>query len=187
MQKRLLKNAELNYSKRVLDIVQFGSSVIEGKEPRDIDIAVIFDKLPVKEQLEEAQIIKKQLKSYFDKEVHINAFDLCSFFDEGNFSRESILFYGISLIDGSKFSEKFGLDSKIQIIYSLEDLHKRDKIRFNYLLSGKSGKYGLLRKYNGYLLAPGVIEIPPGMEEIFINEIRKITSKFKVKKVFYTK
>ncbi len=187
MQKKLLKNVQLNYSKNVIDIVQFGSSVIESKEPRDIDIAVIFDKISVKEQLEEAQKIKKQLKNLFDKEIHINAFDLYSLFSEGNFSRESILTYGISLIDGNAFSEKFGLKPRVQIAYSLENLHKRDKIKFNYLLSGKGGKYGLLRKHDGHLIAPGVIEIPPKVEEFFINQIKKMTSRFDVKKIFYTK
>ena len=45
------KKPELNYSKDVFDIVQFGSSVKEGENPNDLDIAVIFNKIPLKEQL----------------------------------------------------------------------------------------------------------------------------------------
>ena len=60
MQKLWQEKLKLNYSKNVFDIVQFGSSVIEGENPRDLDIAVIFQKIPLKEQLEEAQKIKKQ-------------------------------------------------------------------------------------------------------------------------------
>ena len=60
-QKLWQKKLKLNYSKDVFDIVQFGSSVIEGEAPNDIDIAVIFNKIPLKDQLNQAQKIKIQI------------------------------------------------------------------------------------------------------------------------------
>ena len=48
MQKLWQTKLKLQYSKEVLDIVQFGSSVLEESNPKDIDIAVIFDKTPIK-------------------------------------------------------------------------------------------------------------------------------------------
>jgi predicted nucleotidyltransferase len=184
MQKKLQKKLELNYSKNVLDIVQFGSSIVAGKLPNDIDIAVIFQKIPLKEQLEEAQNLKNQISKYFDKPIHIQSYDLYSLFQKGNFASESILFYGRSLIFNRYFSELFGITPKIQISYSLVKLEKKDKVRFNYLLNGKGGSYGLLREYFGRLLNPGLIQIDPEYEHIFVNSLAQITKEFKVNKIF---
>lgn len=184
MQKLSLKKLKLKYSSDVLDIVQFGSSVIEGAEPRDIDVAVIFKKISLKDQLNQSQDIKKQLRKKFELPIHIKAFDLYSFFDKANFARENILFQGVSLISEKSFAEKFGFTPKIQISYSLRDLEKKDKVRFNYLLNGRQGSYGLLRKYGGRLVKPGLIEIFPRYEKVFISAIKKISSKVNLIRTF---
>lgn len=187
MQENLLKKQKLRYSKNVIDIIQFGSSVLVGTSPRDIDVAVIFLKIPLKEQLEESQKIKKQLQKKTKLPIHIKSYDFYSFFDKGNFAQENILFYGKSILTKKNFSETFGLTPSLEIFYSLENLEKKDKIRFNYLLSGKKGKYGLLRKYSGKLLKPGLIEIKPEHEILFSEAIKKIISNFEIKKVFEIK
>ena len=51
------------------------------------------------------------------------------------------------------------------------------------MLNGKKGEYGLLRKYEGKLLNPGLIEIFPEHEFIFINSIKKITDDFELRRV----
>lgn len=183
MQKLWQKKLKLKYSKDVFDIVQFGSSLIEGKLPNDIDVCVIYNKIPIKEQLLQSQAIKKQLEEFSDIPIHITSFDLYNFLDTSNFAREGILFYGKSLIFGDNFSKRFGLTSKIQIYYSLEKLEKKDKIRFNYMLNGKGGEYGLLREYKGDLLKPGLIEILPESEDIFSQKIKGFGVEFKVEKI----
>jgi predicted nucleotidyltransferase len=187
MQKNLQKKPELSYSSNVLDIVQFGSSIFESSKPSDIDIAVIFKNIPLKQQLEEAQKIKRQLETRFDLPIHIKSYDFYSFFDKGNFSRENILFYGKSLLYHGSFAENLGLISKLQIYYSLKNLKKKDKIKFNYLLKGRGGKYGLLRKYGGFLVKPGMIEINPKYEKIFSEQISLLISDFVIKKVLLNK
>ena|SRR3989344_6129347 len=177
------KKLKLHYGKDVLDIIQFGSSVIEGKDPNDVDIAIIFNKIPIKDQLIQAQNIKKQLQKTSDLPIHIKSFDLYSFFEKANFAKDNILLYGRSLIYGKYFSNSFGLEPKILIKYILTNLKKKDKVRFNYLINGKGGSYGLLKKYGGKLLSPGLIEISPEFEEIFLNSMKKITSNIKVIKV----
>lgn len=184
MQNLWQKKPKLNYNENIFDIVQFGSSVIEKRDANDLDVAVIFKKTSMKEQLLEAQKIKKQLKEYCEIPIHISSFELESFFDKSNFSREGILFYGISLLSGDFFAKKFGLTPRLQISYSLISLKKKDKVRFHYQLQGKGGKYGLLRKYGGKLLEPGLIAISPTHEEIFVQAVKKITSEFKVQRVF---
>ncbi|MDP3027063.1 MAG: hypothetical protein Q8N63_05105 [Nanoarchaeota archaeon] len=180
MQKLWQEKLKLNYSKSVFDIVQFGSSVIEGENPRDLDIAVIFHKIPLKEQLEQAQIIKKQLQKLIEIPIHVSTFDLYSLFESSNFAKENILFYGKSLVSKDYFAKKFGFSPRIQIFYSLKDLKKKDKIRFNYMLNGRKGEYGLLREYKGRLLCPGLIEVFPEHREIFVKSIKKITNSFKI-------
>ena len=187
MQSHWLKKPELNYSKKVFDIVQFGSSIIEGKEPNDLDVAVIFRAVPVKEQISEAHEIKNQLKKFTNLSVHISSFDLYSLFNEGNFAREGILIYGKSLISGSYFSEKIGFVPKIHISYRLNDKEKKDKVRLNYILNGKGKKYGLLREYGGQIISPGLIEIEPSFEDIFTESVKKVTSNFEVKKLLLHK
>lgn len=185
MQNIWLKEPKLIYNKDIIDIVQFGSSIMKSSSPNDVDIGVIFKNLTLKEQLEESQKIKNQLQTFTSLSIHIKSFDLQTFFDKGNFARENILFYGKSLIKKDYFSKLFSLTPKIQISYSLKDMKKKDKIRFNYMLNGKMGQYGLLREYEGRLMAPGLIEISPEFENIFIEKIKTITNNFKVKRVLY--
>ena len=185
MQKLWLKKPKLNYSKNVFDIVQFGSSVFEASKPNDIDIAIIFNKIPVKEQLEQAQLIKKQIQKISELPIHITSFDLYSFFDKANFAKEGILFYGKSIISGGYFANKLGLTPVIQISYILKDLKKKDKIRLNYMLNGRQGEYGLLREYKGELVKPGLIEISPEYEEIFVSSIKTFTQNFNSKRLLY--
>jgi len=183
MQKLWLKKPKLKYNHDIFDIVQFGSSVEEEKKPNDLDIAVIFNQIPIKDQLNQAQEIKRQLEKISEIPIHITSFDLYSLFNSSNFAKESILFLGKSLIFGDNFSKRFGLSPKIQIYYSLQNLKKKDKIRFNYMLNGRGGEYGLLREHKGELLKPGLIEIDPEYENIFINSIKEFDIKFKVKKI----
>lgn len=183
MQKLWLKKLKLNYSLEIFDIVQFGSSVEEGKVPNDIDIAVIFYKIPIKDQLNQAQEIKKQLGNYSEIPIHITSFDLYNFFDNSNFAKESILFLGKSLIYKDNFSKRFGFNPKLQIYYSLNKLQKKDKIRFNYMLNGKNKKYGLLRKFQGEILKPGLIEINPEFRHIFIDSIKEFNIPYKIRKI----
>lgn len=184
-QKLWQKKFKLNYSKDVIDIVQFGSSVMEDSKPNDIDIAVIFEKISLKEQLLQAQNIKKQLQKYTELPVHIKSFDLYSFYNPANFARENILYYGKSLISKDYFAIKLGLKPRIQIFYSLNNLEKKGKVKFHYMLKGKKNKSGLLNKYGGSLLKPGLIEIYPEYEHVFIASIKKLISKYTLKKILY--
>lgn len=179
-----LRKLKLNYSSDILDIVQFGSSIFENSDPNDIDIAVIFKKIPIKKQLEEAQKVKYELQKETELKIHMSSYDLYSLFDKSNFAREGLLFYGKSLVNRKNFAQKFGLSPKIQIRYDLSNLEKKDKIKFNYTLSGRGGNYGLLKKYGGRLLAPKIIEIAPEYENIFIDRLGKMTRKLEVEKIF---
>jgi len=185
MQNLWLKKTKLNYSKDVFDIVQFGSSIMVDSSPNDIDIAVIFFNIPIKEQLIQSQLIKEQLQKNSELLIHIKSYDLYFFFDESNFAKENIIFYGKSVIANDYFAKKLGFNPRIQISYSLKNLKKKDKIRFHYLLKGKKGNYGLLKKHGGSLINPGLIEIYPEYESVFIEPIKKLATNFKVKRILF--
>jgi len=175
---------KLTCPKGVVDIVVFGSAVFGMDGARDLDISVIFEKIPLKVQLECSQKIKNELKKKVDKEIHISSFDFYSLLNEGNFARDGILFYGKSLISGKNFSENFGLVPKLRIKYDLKDLEKKGKVRFNYLLNGKQGNYGLIKKYGGKIVSPGVLEISPEYERIFTEKMKNVTDKLTLEKCF---
>src|SRR4030042_3539701 len=181
------KKLKLNYNKEVIDIVQFGSSVFEEGNPKDIDIAIIFEKIPLKDQLKERQNIKNQIQKQAELPVHVESFDFYSFFDKGNFAKQGILFYGKSIIKGNNFAENFGLIPKLRISYVLKDLEKKDKVKFNYLLNGKKENYGLLRKYKGGIISPGVVETIAENEKIFLEQMKKITNNLSIDRIFSIK
>jgi hypothetical protein len=178
------KKLKIKISQNIIDIIQFGSSIFLDSKPNDIDIAVIFNKITLKEQLNESQKIKEQLNQQTDIPIHIKSYDFYSLLDKSNFAREGILFYAKSLITQKNFTEHFGLIPKLRIQYNLSNLEKKEKVKFNYTLSGKQGKYGLLKKYNGKLIAPKTIEINPEHEKIFIQKLKKITNKIETKRIF---
>jgi predicted nucleotidyltransferase len=184
MQKLWQKKLKLNYKNNVIDIVQFGSSVLEESNPKDMDIAVIFKEVSIKIQLEERQEIKRQIEKLTEFPVHIESFDINSLFLESNFARQGILFYGKSIITGENFAERFGIIPNLQISYVLKDLKKKEKVRFNYLLNGRGGNYGLLRKYGGKIIYPGVLETLPKNELIFTKAMKEITNNIKLKRIF---
>ncbi len=184
MQKLWLEKLKLNYSPNVIDIVQFGSSIFENSNPNDIDIGIIFNKISLSKQLEETQNIKKQLQNKTKLKIDAKPYDLYSLLNPSNFAREGIIFYGKSLITHKEFSKIFGITPKLRIKYDLSNLEKKDKIKFNYTLSGKQKKYGLLKKYNGKLIAPKIIEINPEHENIFIQKLKTITNKLEITKIF---
>ena len=128
--------------------------------------------------------MKKQIEKLTSFPVQVESFDLESFFQEGNFARQGIMFHGKSILNGKYFAEKFGMVPKLRVSYVLKNLEKKDKVRFNYLLSGKQGNYGLLKRYGGKLIYPGVIETSSDNEKVFVEKMKKITDKINVEKIF---
>lgn len=171
MQKHLLKRPEQKFEK-VLDIIQFGSSILYDAEPNDIDIAVLYEQIPLKEQLITSQRIKKSFETQTSIPIHINSYSYQTLLDQGNFAKESII-SGISLFSGDFFAKKLNLIPEIHIFYSLLKLDKAGKVRFNYFLHGKSGKGGFLTEEIGRLVKPGYVILNPLYEKVFFKKIKE--------------
>ncbi|MBI2109668.1 nucleotidyltransferase domain-containing protein [Candidatus Woesearchaeota archaeon] len=141
----------------IFDIVLYGS-VVKGKQvPNDLDIVVIFREGSLKERLTKIQLIKKKIIS--EKKIDIKGILWEDLFQEPFFARSGILVEGISLFDNKPFSRKIGFEGFVIFIYNLKNKSHTEKVKFNYILSGRKER-GIVEKMEGNHLAPGVIQIP---------------------------
>ncbi|MBT4538775.1 nucleotidyltransferase domain-containing protein [Candidatus Woesearchaeota archaeon] len=154
--KKCLKN-ELKEND-IFDIVVYGSMVKGKARPGDIDILVIFTQGTLKERLSKLQVIKKKIK--FDN-VDVKAVLWNELFDPAFFAKTGIFLEGVSLKNLKKFSLKIGFSAFSLFTYNLKDKLHREKVKFNYVLSGR-GSEGIVKKLAGEHLGPGVIKIPIG-------------------------
>jgi len=159
----------------IFDIVIYGSAV-KGKDiPRDIDIAVIFRTGSLRERLQRAQEIKRKIKS--EQKIDIKGILLEELFKSDFFARTGIFLEGISIFDGKKFANKIGLDASVIYIYNMKDKTHTEKVKFNYILSGRNTK-GLLALLKGKHLAPGVVEMPVSASLEFESILERHKIKF---------
>jgi len=142
--------------KSIFDIVLYGS-VARGKiNYRDIDIAVIFKSGNLKERLDKIQKIKQKVNL---NNLDIKALLLEELFQDEFFARSGIFLEGISISSGENFSKKMGFEGWVLFVYNLKNKNHTEKVKFNYLLSGRNS-VGMVKKLKGKPLAPGVVQIP---------------------------
>lgn len=153
--KKCLKSEK--FDKTIFDIVLYGS-VAKGKfKPEDIDIIVIFRKGTLKERLQKIQSIKQKIK--VGKKIDIKGILWEELFQEQFFARSGIILEGVSLFDGNPFSYKIDFEGFVLFIYGLRNKSHTEKVKFNYVLSGRKD-IGMVKRLEGKHIAPGVIQIP---------------------------
>ena len=178
MLEELKKCVKSRLNNKVFDIVVYGSLVKGKYEPEDIDMAVIFKDGLLNERLEIIQQIKRRIK--IDNKIDIKGFLLADLFKPEFFGRSGIFFEGISLIDGKPFSNKIGFNGVVIFFYNLKNKNHTEKVKFNYLLSGRKNKEGLIKLFEGKQLAPGVFKLP-------IKNSIKFEEVLKKNEIFYSK
>jgi predicted nucleotidyltransferase len=142
--------------KNIFDIVLYGS-VAKGKlNPRDVDIAVIFKSGNLKERLDKIQKIKQKINL---KNIDIKALLLEELFQEEFFARSGIFLEGVSIFSGEIFAKKIGFKGWMLFIYNLKGKTHTEKVKFNYLLSGRNSS-GIIDKLKGKQISPGAVHIP---------------------------
>ncbi len=144
--------------KEVEDVIIYGSSVKGKSAPRDIDIMVLFLKMPLKKRLEITQSLKNRLKEQFDS-IDVKSMNVLDFFDTAFLARQGILLEGISLIKNKPLANLLGFRSFMIFTYNLSNLNQTEKIKFNYALNGRNGE-GVLQSSKGISLGKGVVQIP---------------------------
>lgn len=141
----------------IFDIVLYGSSVKGKENPADMDIAVIFRSGSLKDRLSKVQLIKRKIK--LDKKIDIKGILLEELFKPEFFARSGIFLEGMSIFDGKYFSEKIGFSGFVLFNYFLTGKTHTEKVKFNYVLSGRKEK-GIVSYLEGKQIAPCVVKIP---------------------------
>tara|TARA_Y100000310_G_scaffold332444_1_gene408026 strand:- start:1827 stop:2504 length:678 start_codon:yes stop_codon:yes gene_type:complete len=156
--KKVLESEKKN--NRLFDIIIYGS-IVKGKDsPGDIDILVIFNEGNLRQRLNEIQRIKSRILSKFSKKkIDIKQSLLKDIFNPEFFAKTGIFLEGYSIFRGRKFSETLGFEPYSLFTYSLKGLSHTQKVKFNYLLAGRTTE-GLLKEFKGERLVNGAVKVP---------------------------
>lgn len=175
--KKILKSEKNN--KKIFDIILYGSATRNEQKYNDIDVVIIFLEGNLEYRLEVVEKIKDKIK---DKTVDIKQVLLKELFSPSFLARTGLLIEGISLFDGKKIAEKIGFQSYGLFFYTLEGLNHTQKIKFNYILSGRTTK-GVIEQLNGQRMTSGAIKIPVENAQIFKDILEKNKIKYAYKNV----
>jgi len=156
---KLRKCLKTEKDESIFDIVVFGSLVKGKLSPRDADIMVIFLNGSLKERLGKIQTIKNHLNKKIDDPVDMKQMLLKDLFSAEFMARTGVLLEGFSIFKGRKFCQTLGFDSFTIFWYNLKQLSHTQKVKFNYILAGRSQK-GVVEMFQGKRLAGGVVKIP---------------------------
>lgn|SRR3989338_1225207 len=161
--------------KAVFDIIIYGSAVKGKEKARDVDILVIFLDGSLRERLDKLQKIKSDIKNLVndlkDLTLDIKQIQLKELFSSEFFARTGIFLEGVSVFKDNRFSELFGFRPFTLFWYSLKNLTHSQKVKFNYILSGRGAK-GVIEELGGDRFVNGAVKIPIEHSLIF-EEILK--------------
>ncbi|MBI2124375.1 nucleotidyltransferase domain-containing protein [Candidatus Pacearchaeota archaeon] len=165
--KNKLKGIDLT---EIADILLFGSAV-KGKEfPADADICIIFRKKANPLLLNE---ISSRLEGI---NAHISSLTIDNFFRNPHSLSRAILVEGESILTGKKLAKNLGFSSVFIYSYELSNLKPSGKVRFVYLLKGRKGEMGIIKKNGGEWLADSCFIVPSEND----NDISNIFKKWRV-------
>ena len=160
--------------KSIFDIIVYGSFVKGKENAKDVDIVVIFSEGTLRERLDKIHDIKNKLK-HMGKEIDIKQITLNKLFETDFFARTGILKEGISVFKDTQFSETLGFKSYSLFWYNLNGLTHTQKVRFNYILSGRKDMKGMIKELKGERLVSGAVKIPI-LKSLEFEEILKANS-----------
>jgi len=176
---KLLGNEKKDHT--IFDIVLYGSSVKGATTPRDLDIAVLFREGTLKERLSKIQGIKKRI-TVLNKNVDIKGILLEELFQKEFFGRSGLIIEGISLLDRKSIASKLSLKGFVLFTYRLKDKTHTQKVKFNYILSGRNGE-GIVKKMEGEHVSPGTVIIPINRSLEFEDVLKTHTIDYSKKRV----
>ena len=162
MLENLRKKLDLSWIKanNIWDIAVYGSFARGKSESRDIDIAVIMDKITsVKEKMEISQKIRHMIS---EKKINfdVKVVDMNDFLNPGFLAREAIFAEGYSILKNDYVAERFGFTAVAIMEYSLKGLSPSKQKMFYYALQGRKKGTGILAEKNGRIVSKGVVQIP---------------------------
>lgn len=156
-------------NKELVDVVLFGSAVKGKTKPKDIDICLIF-----KENIDLSLV--KEINTKLGENIHVSSLTVKNFFNKKHSLAQTLLFEGISLISEKKITDVYSLKSYSLYYYDLSKMDKSSKVRLVYVLKGRKGEDGLVKKFDGAFLVPGCFIVPVDKD----YEIKEVMDKWKV-------
>ena len=134
----------------IKDIILFGSIRKGKKNPKDIDILIIF-----------TEHINKKIEQELKQEINLSTTDINSLtvkeLEETSFiAKEGIYLEGLSLISKKAINETMGFNSVAFIKYTLTMTGSK-RVRFYYALQGRGTEKGFLNTLNAKRYAESVI------------------------------
>lgn len=168
--KRVAKNIR---DENILDIFVFGSFVKGKIRPKDVDICIVFLK----------KIDNSKVDEFYSKcselgfNVHVSPLIAENFFSETHSLVTTIIYEGISLLDGKSMAKRYGLESWTLYSYDISDMKPSEKVKFVFTMKGRERGKGLVNGYGGFFISPGCFLIPINKD----SEIKEVLDHWKVK------
>ncbi|MEK6937526.1 MAG: nucleotidyltransferase domain-containing protein [Nanoarchaeota archaeon] len=167
---QLKHNWKSRWKDELIDILIFGSAVKGKLSPNDIDICLIFKDQP------NLRLVK-EVESLLGEKYHVSFLNAENFFQEVHSLSKTIFFEGASIITGKKLPEAYGLVPKLLYAYDLSPEAPSKKVRFVYLLRGRNGSEGLVKKFGGGFVSNSAFFIPLEKDK----EMQEVLDQWKVK------
>jgi len=166
-------------NKNIWDIILYGS-IVRGREKlRDIDIAIILsESKPLSYKLNLAQNFKHILPIK-NLDFDVRTIDFYDILDKTFLARQGILTGGFSLLKNKFISEYFGFKTFVIFTYNLKGLSSNEKRIFSYILTGRRGYPGLIKKMDIKQLGRGVLRVPIQFSEEIQELLEKNNIKYK--------
>lgn len=155
---------------KVIDIILFGSALKGKSNPNDIDICILF-------RQDVDLILIKEIQSIVGEHFHVSALSIDNFFTDIHSLAKTILFEGKSLITHKKISENFDLGSFVLYSYDLSKEKPTKKVRFVYIIRGRNGEEGIVKKSDGEFISNNSFMVPVEKD----SEIQEIFSSWNIK------
>ena len=160
--KNRVKKLISKYSE-VEDVILYGSTVRGKKNPKDVDILVLFhQKVDKKTEYE----IRKTIEKDYDN-VSIISKTAATVLESAFDARESVLFEGKSFLTGKTLGEKYGFSSLGMFKYDFKGWNNTKRTKFYYALNGRGKEKGISQKLQCIKYSDRVVLVPLDHIELF--------------------
>jgi hypothetical protein len=109
--------------------------------------------------------------------------DVDQFFTNPHSLAKTLLFEGISLITNKKISENFNFAAYSLYTYDLSKEKASKKVRFVYLMKGRPGDEGVLKKLGGSYISNSSIIVPAEKDEEMFDILKTWEIRFTRKRI----
>lgn len=169
----LRKAAKGVKSENILDVFVFGSFVKGKARPGDVDVCMVFLKDVNSSKVDEFYSRCKRAGI----NAHVSPLAAENFFLKPHSLATTVLYEGISLLDGKPAAKRFGLEAWAIYSYEISGMGPSEKVKFVHVMKGRGKNKGFVRNCGGAFLSPGCFLVPVDKD----GEIMEVLEYWKVK------